>query len=241
MVLIEAEVPNKDTLSALKAEVSADFYVPTTGTDRFQCFSRQRELDLSEVHLGARTSIRRLVLGTHTGLLVLVHGVDPRNNDPDTRQSFAQTVATEVRHATGLQSTNRVMMLGDFNINPYDPGMNQAPAFNAMMTKTCVAPGVRTHLKEEYDLYYNPMWSLFGDGSTGPAGTVYDTSNQGPYGWSMFDQVVISHSLVHCFHSVEILTQAGEYSLADKKGRPSRRRASDHFPILVEMSGGGDE
>ena len=81
------------------------------------------------------------------------------------------------------------------------------------------------------------MWSLFGDDSEGPAGTVYDMSSQGPYGWSMLDQVIVHHSIVDEFKSVKIMTHAGDTCLTDAKGRPDSRKASDHLPIVVELRG----
>ncbi|OHB59995.1 MAG: hypothetical protein A2167_06825 [Planctomycetes bacterium RBG_13_46_10] len=119
--------------------------------------------------------------------------------------------------------------------------MNLAAGLNAMMTRSCVAKGTRRHLGKDYDFYYNPMWSLFGDNTRGPAGTVYDTSNQGPYGWSMLDQVLFHHSIVPLFHDVEILTSAGGYSLMDENGHPDAKNFSDHFPILVTLCGGDHE
>ena len=118
-----------------------------------------------------------------------------------------------------------------------DRGMNLAAGLNAMMTKSCIERGSRTHLEKEYDFYYNPMWSLLGDNTDGPAGTVYDTSNQGPYGWSMLDQVIINHSIVELFQNVRILTEAGTESLMNSKGHPDAKNASDHFPILVDFRG----
>jgi hypothetical protein len=112
-----------------------------------------------------------------------------------------------------------------------------AAGLNAMMTKSCVEKGLRKYMDRDYDFYYNPMWSLFGDNTDGPAGTVYDTSNQGPYGWSMLDQVLINHSIVSLFQDVRILTEAGTQSLMDGKGRPNSSTASDHFPILVTFCG----
>lgn len=81
------------------------------------------------------------------------------------------------------------------------------------------------------------MWSLLGDRSDGPPGTIYDTSSQGPYGWSMFDQVVLNHAIVSAFESVKILTLAGSKSLIDAKGRPDVTTGSNHLPIFVTLKG----
>lgn len=236
IVLNENSVPSIETLKALQKNVSKDFYYPSTSSERrFHCFCRNHKLDMSEVHNGLRTSVRKFQIGQNKILLVLVHGVDIRNYDPETRQSFAQSLADEMRLVKEQQRTNKLILLGDFNMNPYDRGMNLAAGLNAMMTKSCVERGSRRHIDTDYDFYYNPMWSLFGDNTDGPAGTVYDTSNQGPYGWSMLDQVVINHSIIRLFENVKILTEAGTESLMNKKGHPDADNASDHFPILVNL------
>lgn len=243
VVLNENIVPLEDTCRSLQENVSEDFYFPSafvSSNKRFHCFCRNRKLDLSEVHSGFRTSVRKLHIGRHRTLLALVHGVDMRNYNSATQQSFAQSLADDMRFVQEQQGTKRMIFLGDFNMNPYDDGMNLAAGLNAMMTKTCVAPGYRRHLNKHYEFYYNPMWSLFGDNTDGPAGTIYDTSSQGPYGWSMLDQVVIHHSIVELFHGVKILTEAGTVSLRNDKGHPDSNNASDHFPILVTFDGEND-
>ncbi len=182
-------------------------------------------------------SVRKLKIGAYRTLLGLVHGIDMRNYDSETRPSFAQEIADEIRFVQGQQQTNRFILLGDFNMNPYDTGLNLAAGLNVMMTKSCVERGCRKHIGREYDFYYNPMWSLFGDNTDGPAGTVYDTSNQGSYGWSMLDQVIVNHPIVELFQNVEILTEAGTESLMNSKGHPDAKNASDYFPILVNSRG----
>lgn len=238
LVLNECAVPISITLQALTKTVDRLFFVPESSSEnRFHCFCRHAALDLAEVHKGFRTSVRKLRLGSKYALLGLVHGVDMRNYDLETRQSVAQSLADEIRFVRSEHNNNHLILLGDFNMNPYDRGMNLAMGLNAMMTRTCVTAGNRTFLGKQYDFYYNPMWSLFGDRSEGPPGTVYDTSNQGPYGWNMLDQVVINHSIVDEFEDVRIMTYAGSNCLTDTKGRPDSSKASDHLPIMIKMKG----
>jgi endonuclease/exonuclease/phosphatase (EEP) superfamily protein YafD len=238
VVLNECTVPIHNTLQALRASVDERFFVPESNSEeRFHCLCRNTALDLAEIHKGFRTSVRKLILGSSEVLLALVHGVDIRNYDEHTRQSLAQRLADESRFVESQRGHNRLILIGDFNMNPYERGMNLAMGLNAMMTKACITSGYRTFAEKTYDFYYNPMWSLFGDGSEGPAGTVYNMSNQGPYGWSMLDQVIINHSIVHRFDSVRIMTHAGSACLTDAKGRPDANKASDHLPIVVKLKG----
>jgi exonuclease III len=236
IILAENLVRSHRTLGALRQDVNEQFFIPDVISEsRFHCFSRDANLDLSEVHSANRISIRRWKLGTEKALLVLVHGVDIRNHDRETRQSFAEYIAGEIRFVSKEQKIKNIVVMGDFNMNPYDPGMYIARGLNAMMTRKCVARGVRQHTGGKYDLYYNPMWSLFGDNSKGPAGTVYDTSSQGPYGWNILDQVIIHHSLVPFFKDVKILSAVDGHSFANQYGRPDKKNVSDHFPILTEF------
>jgi len=242
VVLNENTVPREETLLALQNEVSAEFYCPNSSPkERFHCFCKNRSFDLSEVHSDSRLSVRRFHIGRYCTLLVLFHGVDMRNYDSASRQSYMQMIANDLEFIKEDKKNNRLILLGDFNMNPYDTGMNLAAGLNAMMTKSCVRAGSRRFQDKKFEFFYNPMWGLFGDNTDGPAGTVYDTSNQGPYGWSMLDQVVINHSIVGLFQNVRILTEAANQTLMDKKGRPDSNNASDHFPILVDFSGENNE
>lgn len=236
IVLNENKVSAGRTLQALRQVVESSFFipVPASGT-RFHCFCRESSLDLSEVHSGFRISVRRFSFGSNRLLLALVHCPDIRNYDSESRLSYAHELADEFDFVKQQQSTNKLIAIGDFNMNPYDRGMNLPRGLNAMMTKACAQRGIRRHLHKGYELYYNPMWSLFGDKLPGPAGTVYDTSNQGPYGWSMLDQVILNHSVVDLFEDVTILTEAGESSLMNQHGHPDAENASDHFPILLTL------
>lgn len=142
MVLNENRVASKQTLNTLRERVSEHFYIPySISEQRFHCFCRTPELDLSQVDNGERTNTRILQLGSQRTLLGLVHGVDPRNHDPATRQSFAQELSREMRFVKDQQKTNKLVMMGDFNMNPYESGMNLAAGLNAMMTRTCVSRG----------------------------------------------------------------------------------------------------
>lgn len=238
VVLLENGVSSKETLQSLRVNVSPNFYYPriiSTDREKFHCFCRNPELDLSEIHSELRMSARLFQIGQHKALLVLVHGHDIRNHG-DSQWQFATTeIADTVKLLQNQKHTNKLILLGDFNLNPFDWGMNDARGLNAMMTKACVKSGRRTLNEKEYDFYYNPMWSLFGDNTDGPAGTIYNTSGQGFYGWSMLDQVIVHHSVVEFFGSVKIVTKAGTKSLLSRSGHPDANNASDHFPILVEF------
>src|ERR1039457_3183281 len=110
LVLNENRVPSATTLRALQQTVSVDFYIPNrTSEKRFHCFCRNPQFDMSQVYNGVRTSVRKCRIGPHSSLLALVHGVDIRNYQPETRQSFAQSLATEMSLMKQQQHTSKLV------------------------------------------------------------------------------------------------------------------------------------
>lgn len=238
IILIEAGETSANTLTMLKSFVSSSFYFPHAVINRFQIFARNSSLDLAEVYGGNRVSLRRLSYAGNDLTLGAVHVVDRRNWDQQNQSAQVSLLAADVQHGENTMGHDRTILIGDFNMNPFDQAMNMATGMNAMMTAKCVEGGSRILQEREYHFFYNPMWSLFGDRNRapGPSGTYYHlSSSQGLYGWNMLDQVLLRSSAIPLFHDVQILTSVGDTVLQNKVGRPDKKTASDHFPILVTL------
>jgi hypothetical protein len=56
------------------------------------------------------------------------------------------------------------VLVGDFNMNPFQEGVVAANGLNAVMARR-VAARRRTRVvqEREYPFFYNPMWGHFGD------------------------------------------------------------------------------
>lgn len=236
IVIIENPISSAATLQTLQNRVSSHFYCPTSIVGRFQLYSREASLDLTETYGGDRVSLRRL---THNGIMLsigLVHLVDKRNSDQHSQTVEAILLSDEIRRQEQAIGHDRTILIGDFNMNPFEPAMNQAAGLNAMMTLDCVRRESRNSHGKRYPFFYNPMWSFFGDRTPGASGTYYHSkSGHGYFGWNMLDQVLVRPSAASCFSDVKILTMAGDERLHAKSGRPRRQSVSDHFPILVEL------
>ena len=236
VILVENGVTILDSLRDLKSSVSPDFHCPTSVDGRFQLFSRDASLDLGEAYSGDRVSLRRL---RHAGtelLLGMVHVVDKMNWDQANQSVQVHLLAKEIRRLEDRLGHNRTVLVGDFNMNPFDQAMNMATGKNAMMTTKCVERGSRVQQQKDYRFFYNPMWGLLGDRTPGPAGTYYHSAaTRDIYGWNMLDQVLVRPAAMQWFADVQILTSAGETSLQTKARRPNKVTASDHFPILLTL------
>lgn len=146
--------------------------------------------------------------------------------------------AKHVEEAEQKIGHRRTIVVGDFNLNPFEPGLTAADAFNAVMDKAIarrsfrVVQGVRRHF------FYNPLWSRLGDTSVGPPGTYYYSSNaQTCYYWNTFDQVLVRPDLLSGLPDIEleVLTTTPARTLTTPEGHPSREGASDHLPMTFRL------
>ena len=169
-------------------------------------------------------------------LLVAVHGPDRRNSKASDRNLFARHTSDQIRQIEEERRHRRTIVVGDFNINPYEEGMMGAGMFHAAMTSRTARRGERQAQGVPYPLFYNPMWSLFGDRTPGPAGTFYHCSpGATARDWHMLDQLIMRSELIDSFHSIEIVAQAGSQSLLTREGLPDKAGASDHLPLLFHF------
>jgi hypothetical protein len=106
----------------------------------------------------------------------------------------------------------RTILLGDFNMNPFEAGMVGAEGLHGVKSRNVAARGSRKVDGLEYPFFYNPMWSHLGDASEASAGTYYfDRGEHVSHFWHTFDQVLIRPELIVGFDpkDLRILTEAG--------------------------------
>lgn len=128
------------------------------------------------------------------------------------------------------------IVVGDFNINPYDPSCIDARYFHGIPVLEEAERKTRVVAGREYPMFYNPMWNLLGD-YTAPYGTYYCNTGetQNTY-WNMFDQVIVKPALKDRFvkDSLKIIAETSRRFLLDGKGHPDKD-ISDHLPIIFEI------
>lgn len=235
ILLVEYPSGPENLLAALRKKVDSGFFAPLHIADKFLCISNDTNLSLNELASEPRFSMRRLIHDSHSAILVTIHGVDPVNHDIDHRNGHAQVLLGQIKNLSSKYQTQRMIVIGDFNVNPFDKCMTLPMAYNSLMTRECAKQATRDYQFVKYDFFYNPMWSLFGDLSEGPPGTYYYTGASGMHGWNMLDQAILHHSLVDYLDSIRIVNSTINLNLADGRGRPNKKAYSDHFPILISL------
>jgi hypothetical protein len=243
VVVTESGTAQDETLVHLRFRADAGFFAPEPEehrcSPRFQLFCAQEDLQLDLEFDADRMHVRRLRWRGLDFLLAFVHGVDPRNHDQHSRRREAENLAEYIRDCEARLGHRRTFVVGDFNMNPFDPGMHLPDGFNGQMVRRLSAPASEMSEADDAREFYNPMWGFFGDRTPGPPGTYYHRSGtSGLHGWNMLDQVLVRSQALDWFGNVEIVTTAADESLTSRNGRPRRDRFSDHLPILLTIGDG---
>lgn len=133
-------------------------------------------------------------------------------------------------------NTENTIVVGDFNMNPYESGCINANLFHGIPIYREAERKSRVIAKTRYSMFYNPMWNFLGDFEK-PYGTYYHVGNRidNTY-WYLYDQVIIRPSLRKRFvdKSLKILTETQSSYLLDNRGHPDKN-ISDHLPIMFEL------
>src|SRR5215213_10038460 len=104
------------------------------------------------------------------------------------------------------------------------------------MTQRLAERPDRTYRQKLRRSFYNPMWGLFGDRTTGPPGSHYwEAFVLSNTHWGILDQVLLRPGLAEHLKNVGILENDGKHPLLDHNGIPSSKHFSDHLPVLTVL------
>lgn len=237
LVLAECEIPIGLMLTTLN-EATPDFQFAPGQCGRIQVFTRFHSAFLAPVFESERYSMRRLRLPLREEvLLVMVHLPSKMHSAAESQRTECSLLARAVLEQEAASGHSRTIVVGDFNTNPYEHGFVATDGLHAVMSKAIAQRNTRRVSGRDFELFYNPMWSYFGDIGNRPSGTYYyEKAEHVNYFWHIFDQVLLRPSLLGGFSDdVRILTMAGSTPLLDGNGRPDRENASDHLPIMFSL------
>ncbi len=245
LMLAECALSPGVILEELNRERTRYFFPKTVAPSRgkIRVFTRFDGDLLEHVdnHTGFRWTIRQLFLpGADSVLVVAVHLNSKMAYNDHSQTSECRDLAEHIRRVETLVGHNRTLIVGDFNLNPFEMGMLDAKSLNAESTQLKAQVGSRSIANVAYPFFYNPMWNFFGDATRGPAGTYHYSSSQPVrMAWNMFDQVLLRPELLPFFRieELEILTSDGQDSfLTNQSGVPGAKGGSDHLPIVFKLN-----
>lgn len=150
---------------------------------------------------------------------------------------YASQIIREFQRFEEENDTCKSIVVGDFNMNPFDEGMVSALSFNAVMCANIAYKESRKIFGEERKFYYNPMWHLMGNHFKLCKGTFYYTTETDSFYWYTYDQVILRPSMIEKFdmNELKILDNINEKSLLTESYIPDKKRISDHLPIIFKL------
>jgi len=239
LILAESNVTDYNLLKHLNKQRAAVFFPDVALPKRLRIYTKYLPKHVKLISDSAYMSFRHLELPLYEPLLVGSLHLPSKSFHSETDQVLdCTTYLSEVRKAEANVGHARTILVGDFNMNPFEQGIVAASGFHAIMDRRLVQKDHRTVQGNKYQFFYNPMWNYFGDKAPNPTGTYYyDKGTQVNYYWHIFDQVLIKPELLDEFNNddLEILTKVDSISLLDDSGKPDLNIGSDHLPIVFKI------
>jgi len=126
------------------------------------------------------------------------------------------------------------ILIGDFNMNPFEQGMLSANGFHAFPRKIESKKNKRVVQTIEKKIFYNPMWKYL-IREDNPIGSYYYTSG-GAYTlhWHVFDQVLLRPQLIPFLNRAELIGSFKDVNLI-RNNKPNKE-VSDHLPLFMKLN-----
>ena len=176
------------------------------------------------------------VAGRSSLRVVGIHAIDRRNAATEYARGVWGALA-RLEIETFWKPNRPLVVLGDFNADPYDPEVSARKGLFALRDRDEVRRNWESSLlPEPMRPLYNPMWHLLPESSTRPGGTYLLNSEDRGIRWRLCDQILVSRELVSLLSGLpEILSTIFNAALTTKSGHPSRR-ISDHLPVQLRIA-----
>lgn len=185
-----------------------------------------------------RGSMLSLKLNNGTQInLVGCHLLDSINHGASERCHFAQLFSAFISGHEAELNNDMTIVIGDFNMNPFEEGMAAAYAFNAVMDKSIAKRKPRKYKGKAYPYFFNPMWHFYGHPIHANGTIYYNSSNKGTlYYWNLYDQILLRASLCSSFRydDIGIVKQIDKTNLLTNRGGINKD-ISDHLPIYINL------
>jgi len=172
-------------------------------------------------------------------ILACVHLPSAMHMPHDDRAQLAICTARLIAEAEQSAGHARTLVIGDFNMNPFEAGMIGSEGFHAVLDRRIAATGGRKVQGRSRRFFYNPMWRFMNDDRLSMCGShFYRKSAPLCHFWNTFDQVLIRPDLLPVFADpgLALVESIGGKSLLDARGRPNKLRHSDHLPVHLNLN-----
>ena len=162
-----------------------------------------------------------------------IHLQDKKSADEAIRLETIRDLKADLNKLEKKIHTNKTIIIGDFNSNPYDRELLQMDAFDAVLFRKIINHA-ETHTVngKKRRRYYNPVLHFIRE-DTENYGSYYYDGSYSPF-WHCLDQVLLSKALSSRINDLKYLKAIGQTSLMNTV-KP-KAKISDHLPLYVKIN-----
>ncbi|MGD1917680.1 MAG: hypothetical protein ACFCAD_01620 [Pleurocapsa sp.] len=223
-------------MQAINPNLKRKYLAPFNHSSYLSFFYRYSPECIGLVKDDGRTSMRRISPPIGNDFILVALHLPSKLRMKDEEQVFeCVSVIQSIEEAETRVGHDRTLVIGDFNMNPFETGMVSAGGFHAVMDRNEAVKSSRKVQGKECKYFYNPMWRVMGNDTNDCLGSYYYRGGRLSYFWNTFDQVLLRPSLLDYFKSedVSIISSIGSQSLI--KNNKIDQSFSDHLPILIKL------
>lgn len=248
LVLIENQINNSKLLTSLNQKVSKYYFCNhcTRGISIYTSFNSSF-FDLIKTESNF-ISLVKFKLFKNEILFGGIHLPSKMQGKSDSAiSSTVRKVNDEIKSVESSLGHTNTLIVGDFNMNPFENAMVEHEAFNSVMCRQIAKKQARSVYgfgdgkSTQYPYFYNPMWSFLGDLSLYEPGTFYHYPNtmDNNFRWNMLDQVLIRPSLIRNFghNSIAIIDKdiRGISLINSASKSRGKYQRCDHLPVIFTL------
>lgn len=134
----------------------------------------------------------------------------------------------DITLAESTMKSKQTILVGDFNMNPFEKPMITAASLHALPTKSEVLDEERTIRFKKYSMFYNPMWRFISEEEIGTY--YYSSPPQDGLRWNYFDQVIVRPTICEDITDIKIIKDIMKKPIVNKNETPNKS-ISDHLPL----------
>jgi len=218
---------------------NSDFRVKAISSLDQSVFRLEKDIDKGGIIQSSRWSIFSIeISGRIKFNLFPVHFHSRKDYSEFSLALECVNFAMDIKKVEEKTKCENSILIGDFNMNPFEYGMVAANGINA--TRDLNYLKQKSHLKVvdnvKYTYFYNPMWNFLSNNDV-PYGTMfYPAPGHISLGWNIYDQILLRPGLLSYVSndSIKIITEISGQSILKKFDRPNEDY-SDHLPILLDI------
>lgn len=210
-------------------------YIPGIGS-RLDIFYKGKASKVVHCADSRYYTVKKIPYGRSWQFIVVVHLPSKLYSDnANGNAEILREILADVAQSRAGGVTNKVVLVGDFNMNPFESPLVEATSLQAISSRAMVQRRQsRVFHGRNREFYYNPMWNFLGDEKY-PVGSYYYKSpdNAAMY-WNTFDQFIVNGELAEdvMVERTKLIDHIDTLQLANENGEPV---VSDHFPLYFEI------